>query len=137
MRYVRHGWCQVFALAAIAWTFSGCGDDALPPEPMFDNPAIVRVVNRLQGPVIYVHAKPCGTETWGEDLFRTDDPIAGTIQPGGSKDFTVEAGCYDLWARHMESTEPGPLIDKFTFNQAAFPATPVIWTLEADPRDPT
>lgn len=138
MRYVRLRWFPVVALAAIALAVSGCGEgDPVVPEPMFDNPSIVRVVNRLQGPVLFVHAKPCGTNDWGQDLFGTNDPIEGTIQPGGSRDFTVEAGCYDLRARHLESTEPGPIIEKFAFNQAASPVTPIIWTLEEDSRDPT
>ena len=138
MRYMRKAWFPVFALAAIAWSLSGCGDsDAGPMEPMFDNPSTVRVVNRLAGPILFVHAKPCGTQAWGEDLFRTNDPIEGTIQPGNSRDFTVEAGCYDLRARHLASTEAGPLIEKFAFSQAASPVTPVIWTLEEDSRDPT
>ena len=138
MRYLRLKWLPAFAVAAIALSLSGCGEgDPVAPEPMFDNPSIVRVVNRLQGPVLFVHAKPCGTNDWGQDLFGTNDPIEGTIQPGGSRDFTVEAGCYDLRARHLESTEPGPIIEKFAFNQAASPVTPVIWTLEEDSRDPT
>ncbi len=138
MRYMRKAWFPVIALAAIAWSLSGCGDsDPMVPEPTFDNPSTVRVINRLAGPVLFVHAKPCGTQDWGEDLFRTNHPIEGTIQPGNSRDFTVEAGCYDLRARHLETTEAGPQIEKFAFNQAASPVTPIIWTLEEDSRDPT
>ncbi len=137
-------WCvkqmrfAVFAVAAVALSLAACGDsDPTVPEPMFENPSTIRVVNRLTGPVIFVYARPCGTSDWGADLFGTNDPIDGTIQPGGSRDFTVEAGCYDLRARHLESTEPGPLLEKVTFNQAVSPITPVTWTLEDDPRDPT
>ena len=137
MRYLKPKWFAAFALATMVWLVSGCGDDALPTEPILDNPSTIRVVNRLAGPVIYVYARPCGTSDWGADLFRTDDPIDGTIQHGGSKDFTVEAGCYDLQARHLETTEPGPLVEKFAYNQAASPVTPIIWTLEEDSRNPT
>ena len=138
MRYSKHRWMPVFALVAVAWIVSACGDgDVLPPEPTFENPSTIRVVNRLGGPVIYVFAKPCGTNDWGEDLFGTTDPIEGTIQPGNAKDFTVEAGCYDLRADHLATTEPGPLIEKFAFNQAASPVTPIIWTLEEESSTPT
>ncbi|WP_419942877.1 hypothetical protein [Candidatus Palauibacter sp.] len=135
---MKHRWFPVFALTVIAWSLSGCGDgDSVAPEPTFDNPSTLRVVNRLAGPVLFVYAKPCGTQDWGGDLFRSNDPIEGTLQPGNSKDFTVEAGCYDLQAVHLETTEPGPLIEKFSFNQAASPVTPIIWTLEEESADPT
>ena len=137
MRYLRLRWFPTLTLAMVAWLVSGCGDDSMPTAPLFDNPSTIRVVNRLAGPVIYVFARPCGTSDWGADLFATDDPVEGTIQPGGSKDFTVEAGCYDLQARHLETTEPGPLVEKFAYNQAASPVTPIIWTLEEDSRNPT
>ena len=137
-------WCMkqkryaIVALVAIGLSLAACGDsDPVVPEPVFDSPSTVRVVNRLLGPVIYVFARPCGTSDWGSDLLGTDHPVEGTIQPGESKDFTVEAGCYDLRADHLETIPPAPLITKMLFNQAASPVTPVIWTLEDDPVDPT
>ena len=137
-------WCvkqkryAIVAIVAIGLSIAACGeDDPVVPEPMFDSPSTVRVVNRLLGPVIFFFARPCGTSDWGQDLFGTDHPIEGTIQPGGQRDFTVEAGCYDFRAVHLETTEPGPALEKMLFNQAASPVTPVIWTLEDDPVDPT
>ena len=137
-------WCvkqkryAIVAVMAIGLSLAACGeDDPVVPEPMFDSPSTVRVVNRLFGPVIRFFARPCGTSDWGPDLFGTDHPVEGTIQPGDSRDFTVEAGCYDLRAEYLETTEPGPLMAKMLFNQAATPVTPVIWTLEDDPVDPT
>ena len=137
-------WCvkqkryAIVAIVAIGLSLAACGDsDPVDPEPMFDSPSTVRVVNRLLGPVILFYARPCGTSDWGSDLFGTDHPVDGTIQPGGSKDFTVEAGCYDLRAEHLETTEPGPLFTKMIFNQSATPVTPVVWTLEDDPVDPS
>ncbi len=137
-------WCvkqkryAVIAIIAIGLSLAACGDsDPVTPEPMFDSPSLVRVVNRLLGPVLFVFARPCGTSDWGNDLFDTDHPIEGTIQPGDQRDFMVEAGCYDFRVEHLETTEPGPIIVKMIFNQAASPVTPVIWTLEDDPADPT
>ncbi|MDE2720421.1 hypothetical protein [Candidatus Palauibacter polyketidifaciens] len=128
----------IVAVMAIGLSLAACGeDDPVVPEPMFDSPSTVRVVNRLFGPVIRFFARPCGTSDWGQDLFGTDHPVEGTIQPGDSRDFTVEAGCYDLRAEYLETTEPGPLMAKMIFNQAATPVTPVIWTLEDDPANPT
>ncbi|MDE2664201.1 MAG: hypothetical protein OXI39_14540 [Gemmatimonadota bacterium] len=128
----------IFAVVAIGLSLAACGDsDPVVPEPTFESPSTVRVVNRLLGPVIYFFARPCGTSDWGSDLFGTDHPVEGTIQPGGQRDFTVEAGCYDFRAVHLETTEPGPGIEKMIFNQSATPVTPVVWTLEDDPVDPT
>lgn len=137
-------WCVkqkryvIVAIVAAGLSLAACGDsDPVVPEPTFDSPSTVRVVNRLLGPVIRFFARPCGTSDWGSDRFGTDHPIEGTIQPGASKDFTVEAGCYDLRADHLETLEPGPLLMKTVRNQAASPVTPVIWTLEDDPVDPS
>lgn len=137
-------WCvkqkryAIFAVVAIGVSLAACGDsDPVVPEPTFDSPSTVRVVNRLLGPVIFFFARPCGTSDWGADLFGTDHPIEGTIQPGSQRDFTVEAGCYDFRAVHLETTEPGDELEKLIFNQTATPVTPVIWTLEDDPVNPT
>jgi len=137
-------WCvkqkryAIVAIVAIGLSLAACGEgDPVVPEPTFDSPSTVRVVNRLLGPVIFFFARPCGTSDWGTDLFGTDHPIEGTIQPGGQRDFTVEAGCYDFRAVHLETTEPGPALEKIIFNQSATPVTPVVWTLEDDPVDPT
>ncbi len=137
-------WCvrqkryAIVAIVAIGLSIAACGDgDPVIPEPVFDSPSTVRVVNRLFGPIIYFFARPCGTSDWGSDLLGTDHPVEGTIQPGAARDFIVEAGCYDLRADYLETTEPGPLLSKMIFNQSATPVTPVVWTLEDDPVDPT
>ncbi|MCZ0936501.1 MAG: hypothetical protein OXJ54_15155 [Gemmatimonadetes bacterium] len=128
----------IVAIVAIGLSLTACGEgDPVVPEPTFDSPSTVRVVNRLLGPVIFFFARPCGTSDWGTDLFGTDHPVEGTIQPGGQRDFTVEAGCYDFRAVHLETTEPGPALEKIIFNQSATPVTPVVWTLEDDPANPT
>lgn len=134
----RQKWYGIVAIMTIGLALSACGDgDSTGPEPTFDNPSTVRVVNQLFGPVIYFRARPCGTSDWGPDLFDTDDPVEGTLQPGQSRDFTVEAGCYDFRAEYLETTEPGPLLEMMIFDQIASPITPVVWTLEEDPVDPS
>ena len=119
----------VLAVVALALPFAGCGDDAMAPAQIFDNPSTIRVVNNLGGPVLFFRIRTCGTTAYSEDLLPLD-PIAGTIQPGDSKEFTVEAGCYDLWAQHLATTDPGPLVDKFVFDQVASPITPLVWVLD-------
>jgi hypothetical protein len=102
---------------------------------MFENPSTVRVINNLGGPVLFFFVRGCGTTDWGDDLLPLD-PVEGTIQPGASKDFTVEAGCYDFKADHLETIDPGPLVTKETYDQAASPVAIVTWTLEATPGGP-
>ncbi|MFV1987128.1 MAG: hypothetical protein ACC682_07590 [Gemmatimonadota bacterium] len=116
-------------------SIAGCSDSSGPQLPIFDNPSTVRVVNDLLGPVLFFRVRGCGTTDWGEDLLPTD-PVEGTIQPGNSKDFTVEAGCYDLQAQHLETTDPGPLVTKEIFDVSASPVTIFTWTLEEVPAGP-
>ena len=121
-------------VAAVAVTLAACSDDT-PTGPGFENPSTVRVENQLFGPVLFFRVRACGTLDWGEDLLPLD-PIEGTIQPGDSKDFTVEAGCYDFQAQHLETTDPGPLITKETYDRVASPVTTVTWRLEDLPTGP-
>jgi hypothetical protein len=116
-------------------SIAGCSSDDGPMNPIFINPSVVRVENNLSGPVLFFRVRGCGTTDWGEDLLPTD-PINGTIQPGASKDFTVEAGCYDLQAQHLETTDPGPLITKEIFDVAASPVTIFTWPLDEVPTGP-
>ena len=122
-----------FAAVAIV-SLAACSDDE-PTGPEFENPSTVRVVNQLFGPVLFFRVRACGTSAWGDDLLPLD-PVEGTIQPGASKDFTVEAGCYDFQAQHLETTDPGPLITKETFDRVASPVTTVTWVLEDLPAGP-
>ena len=70
-----------------------CGDDE-PTAPQ--NAGTIRVENQFPGSVLHLFLKECGTSAWGEDrLPQTPD---GTIAPGSSRDFTVEAGCWDVGA---------------------------------------
>lgn len=110
----------------------GACSDSTPTGPEFENPSTIRVDNQLQGPVLFFRVRACGTVDWSEDLLPTD-PVDGTIQPGAQKDFTVEAGCYDLQVQHLETTDPGPLVTKETEDVVAQPLTPATWTLRGDP----
>lgn len=129
MSFMKRNALRWVAVVALALPIAACGDDPVAPVQMFDNPSTIRVVNNLLGPVLFFHVRACGTTDWGEDLLPLD-PIEGTIQPGASKDFTVEAGCYDFWARHLATVDPGPLVEKMVFDQVASPITPVVWNLD-------
>lgn len=120
----------VLAVVALALPFAACGDDAMAPTQMFDNPSLIRVVNNLGGPVLFFQVRTCGTTGWSEDLLDPIDPILGTIQPGDSKEFTVESGCYDLRAQHLESVDPGPLVEKISRDQVASPIATLVWNLD-------
>jgi len=122
--------------ATLLVPLAGCGDSPVDPTQNFVNPSTVRVRNNLMGPVLFFFTRSCGTTAWSEDLLP-NDPVNGTIQPGTSKDFTVEAGCYDLWAQHLETAEPGPLIDKMISNQIASPVTPLVWVLDETANGPS
>ena len=130
MTVMRRTLLSGIAAVMLGLAFQACSDDpAGPPPQMFDNPSTIIVRNRVLGPILFFHVRTCGTTQWSEDLLPLD-PIEGTIQPGADKEFTVEAGCYDLWARHLETTEPGPPIEKMIFDQQATPVSPLIWTVE-------
>ena len=119
----------VLLFAAMLSPLAGCGDDPFDPIQNFVNPSTIRVKNDLMGPVLFFFVRSCGTTAFSEDLL-SNDPVEGTIQPGAQKDFTVEAGCYDLFAQHLETSEPGPLTDKMIFDQIASPVTALIWVLD-------
>jgi len=110
---------------------AGCGDDG-PTGPIFTNPATITVQNELDGPVLFFFVRPCGTTDFGEDLLPSD-PVEGTIQPGDSKDFTVEAGCYDMRVLHLVSVSPGPPVTKEIFDKQVTAAAGFTWRLTSDP----
>jgi len=125
----------LIAIGTMSPLVAACGDDG-PTGPNFTNPATITVQNELPGPVLFFRARPCGTTDWGEDLLPSD-PIAGTIQPGESKDITVEAGCYDLQAQALPGTEPSPnLITYEVFDQQVTTSQAFTWILRSDPDDP-
>ena len=119
----------VLLFAAMLLPLAGCGDDPIDPTQNFENPSTIRIANNLMGPVLFFFVRSCGTTAFRGDLL-SNDPVEGTIQPGASKDFTVEAGCYDLFVQHLQTTEPGPLIDKMIFDQIATPITALVWVLD-------
>lgn len=130
----RKSW-RVALLAAVALSLGACSDDAGPGGMMFVNPSTIIVANELGGPVIFFNVRSCGTTDWGPDLLPSD-PTTGTIQPGEDRSFTVEAGCYDLRAQHLQTTDPGPLQEKIQENVVASPLTPYTWTLTDAPLPP-
>lgn len=128
-------WIRTLMVAAVALPLAACGDDTLDPGEQFENPSTVRVQNELMGPILFFHARACGTTNWGPDLLPLG-PVEGTIQPGDSKDFTVEAGCYDFRAQHLETTDPGPLITKIMADKVASPVTILTLTFTEVPSGP-
>ncbi|MCG8466609.1 MAG: hypothetical protein MJB57_00155 [Gemmatimonadetes bacterium] len=125
----RRNLAGLLFLSALVVPIAGCGDDTIDPTMNFVNPSTIRVTNNLEGAVLFFFVRTCGTTNWGEDLLPLD-PLEGVISVGTSKDFTVEGGCYDLWAQHLEGPAPGPLIDKMAFDQVASPVAILNWVLE-------
>lgn len=86
----------VIGLAAVAlW---GCGDDGtLPPAEVRGTIEVANGTPDLH--VFMLFFRSCGTTSWGLDRLPntpcTDD---GCIPPNESREFIVEAGCYDLKA---------------------------------------
>ncbi len=125
----------VAAVAAVAVPMAACnGDNG--NQMMFVNPSTVRVTNNLAGPVLFFRVRACGTTNWGNDLLP-NDPVNGRINPGNSRDFTVEAGCYDLQAQHLPDDQgPGQLVTKEIMNQIASPVAILTWELTEAPGGP-
>ena len=88
----------------------------------------IRAINRMGGPVIFFYSRKCGTSDWGEDMLPPGP--TGVIHSGESWDFTVKAGCYDLWASHLESLTPGPLLDKFAFDIVTSRTMAAVWSIQ-------
>ena len=128
---------SVLACALVAVGAAACGGGTT--NPTYDNPSELRIENGTRGSIIYVHARACGTTDWGDDLFMSDHPVDGTIAPDATRTFILEAGCYDIRAQHLESSIPGPLIDKFLNNQTLSTDSPVEWrvTHGTDPDEPS
>ncbi len=135
---------SLLATVALAVTLAGCGDDT-PTGPDFQNPSTIRIVNELQGPVLFVSFRTCDTTEWGDDQLAIrarrlgkdpNDPLESVIQPTDAKDFTVEAGCYDLRADHLETTDPGPLLIKMIEDVVVSPTASFNWPLTAAPAGP-
>src|SRR4051794_10454714 len=49
------------------------------------------IVNQYSRPVVHVYYTPCETESWGADRLS-----GGTIASGGTRSWTVSAGCWDV-----------------------------------------
>jgi len=127
--FLKRKFAGLFVVSALALAVVGCGDDPVDPTQNFVNPSTVRVTNNLGGSVLFFRVRTCGTSDFGPDLL-SNDPVTGVIPVGTTKEFTVEAGCYDLKAEHLEFAMPGPLLEKTIFDQTASPIAALTWVLE-------
>ena len=100
------------------------------------NPSTIRVQNNLLGPVLFFKVRVCGTTVFSPDLL-SNDPVEGKIQPGDQKDFQVEAGCYDLRAEHLMTTDPGPLVIEELADVSVSGVSIFTWTLSETPGGPS
>ncbi|MDX1577586.1 MAG: hypothetical protein R3266_03840 [Gemmatimonadota bacterium] len=127
---------QALLLAALAVPLAACGDDDTMAPPPLENPSTVIVENRLEGPVLFFRVRTCGTTAWGDDLLPSD-PVNGRINPGEDREFVIEAGCYDFQAQHLpDSSGPGQLVTKETFDRTVSPVAITTWTLMETPSGP-
>lgn len=119
-------------LAAIAASITtlGCGDD----EITFQDPATIRVTNLTGGKILNVFFKDCEAALWGEDRLDPVDPVLGVIEVNASKDFTVEAGCYDLRALHLAGPDAGALLE--VIREAAIVDSDEVFLWDVEPEDP-
>jgi hypothetical protein len=123
----------LMAVIAVSIPTLGCGED----EITFTDPATIRVTNLTGGKILNVFFKDCGAALWGEDRLDPIDPVEGVIEVNASKDFTVEAGCYDFRALHLEGPDPGPLLEVILEARLIASAAVFEWFVEAqDPVDP-
>ena len=72
---------MVFSLALFA---TGCFEDDE------EDKGTIRIVNSTSTEFDEVYMTPPTTDSWGEDRFD------GTIPAGGTQDFSVEVGTYDV-----------------------------------------
>lgn len=104
MRRSTHGkLAALFVLPLAALALPGCGGDGttLPP----DERGTIEVVNQTADLHVFkVQPRLCGTTVWDVDLLG-ENPCTfeggantGCIAPSGSREFVVEAACYDLRA---------------------------------------
>ena len=113
----------VMALGLVA----GCSDSSGPP--VIQNPMTIRITNNTLGKVLFVFFKGCGETSWGIDRLP-NHPVEGVIEVGASKDFTEEAGCWDLRADHKTGPEVAdPLATLTLENQIIDKDEVLTWTL--------
>ncbi len=114
----------IMALGFVA----GCGDST--SGPTIENPMTIRITNNTLGKVLFVFFRECGAANWGID--RLDNhPVTGVIEIGASKNFTEEAGCWDLRADHKSGPEDqDPLETQIEQSVIVAVGTTYEWTLK-------
>ncbi|MFQ5689529.1 MAG: hypothetical protein ACE5HQ_04580 [Gemmatimonadota bacterium] len=115
----------VIVLAVLA-VIAGCGGSSQPTIPP-DNSATIRILNSTQGgPILFVFFRDCNTISWGSDQLGQNE----TIPPGGTRNFTVQAGCHDLKATALTApAPPNSEVDVIEPNVTILPGATFEWTV--------
>ena len=82
------------AIFVIAAATSGCDDITGSGD------ATIIVQNNSSASVRELYIAECDAEVWGSDRLGTEE----TIAPGNDREFGVDAGCWDLRARFLDSS---------------------------------
>ena len=121
-------------LATAALALPACGDDgSLPPDVR----GTIQVVNQsLEFHILTFQDRACGTTIWDLDLL-TNDPCtqeggAGCIAPQHSRQFTVEAGCYDLKAVFADQNANEFVGSDSTLNFIVLAGETATWNADLD-----
>lgn len=116
----------LITLGLIAAALSlGCGGDDGMTNP--DNPATIRIQNNMIGPVIFVFFRSCGSFQWGEDRLGETE----RIEPGDDREWTVEAGCWDLRADVLNAPagEATEILEETNLGNEIAEAEEFLWLL--------
>ena len=131
MRFPRSKLVSILAAGVLLGAVA-CSSDGPTQPPPIQNPATIRVINGTSGKIIFLFFRDCGSTNWGDDRLP-EDPVTGVIVPTESKDFTVEEGCYDLRADHLEGPQPGPLVTETSLNRVVIKGTTLTWVVSGEP----
>ncbi len=93
----------VFALLATA-----CGEGSSNPVGPNPSPAngTVSLTNNANTPIVEVNISSCSSDSWGNNRLDAGQ----VIPPGGSRTWSVPAGCYDV--RAMTASKAGSWWDR-------------------------
>jgi len=93
----RPRFSALMAAALFALATAACSDDTDSPSGPTPPPAVGTIVirNDANGPIDRVNFNGCDNPDWGENRLNAGE----TIEPGATRSWTTEPGCYDIRAR--------------------------------------